>query len=60
MTIGTTYQVSTGTLRITGVPRSKDQVFTLWYEAQRPEYSCEVQMTREHVKRIDNLMYQVK
>ena len=53
MTIGTTYKVYTGTLRITAVPKGKDNIYTLWYEADNnAQYSREVQMTRDYVKRL--------
>ena len=60
MTAGETYKVTTGTLTISSVPKGKDGIYTLWYEADRPEYSCEVQQTREQVKRLDNLKNKVK
>jgi hypothetical protein len=50
MTIGTTYKVSTGTLTIKSVDSNK--LYTLWYEADQPEYSCKVQMGIEHLKKI--------
>jgi hypothetical protein len=60
MTIGTTYRVSTGTLTIKSISKGKDKTFTLWYGAERPEYSCEVQITEESMKRMDNLIRMVK
>jgi hypothetical protein len=60
MTIGTTYRVSTGTLTIKSISKGKDKTFTLWYEAERSEYSREVQMTEESMKRTDNLISKVK
>ena len=53
MIVGSTYKVSTGTLTIRRI--GVDKMITLWYEADRPEYSREVQMGTEHVMKIKNL-----
>ena len=59
MTTGAIYRVSTGTLTIKSVAKGKDALYTLMYNADKPEYSCEVQMAKEHVKRLDNLINKV-
>ena len=60
MTIGTTYIVSDGTLTIRSISGGKDRLYTLWHEARNPKYSCEVTMSKEHVRRIDKLKYKTK
>ena len=58
MTAGTTYKVTGGTLTIRSVPKGKESLYTLWYESLiGNEYSCEVQMGREHLRKLDNMMY---
>jgi hypothetical protein len=60
MTIGAAYRVSTGTLTIVNITRGKSKIYTLRYDSDRPEYSCDVQMTEESMKRTDNLSKKVK